>query len=100
MSIGLAALCNSALLLIGLRRSGVYKPLPGWPGFGWRVFVATALMGGGLAFAAHAIDWVGLGAQPAARIGLLALSLVAAAVVYFGALFVLGLPLRQLARRA
>ncbi|MEO8125283.1 MAG: murein biosynthesis integral membrane protein MurJ [Burkholderiales bacterium] len=99
LSIGLAALCNSALLLIGLRRKGVYKPLPGWPGFGWRVGAATALMGAGLAWAAHAFDWVALGAQPLNRIGLLALSLVAAAVVYFGALLVLGLPLRQFGRR-
>ncbi len=100
LSIGLAALCNSAFLLIGLRRKGLYSPLPGWAGFGWRAGVATALMGAGLAWAARAIDWVALGAQPLIRIGLLALSLVLAAAVYFGALLVLGLPLRQFVRRS
>lgn len=99
LSIGLAALCNAALLLIGLRRKGLYTPLPGWPGFGWRVGVATALMGAGLAWAERTIDWVALGAQPLERIGVLALSLLGAAVVYFGALLALGLPLRQFMRR-
>ena len=100
LSIGLAALCNATLLLVGLRRKRLYVPLPGWAGFGWRVGVATALMGGGLALAARAIDWVALGAQPLVRIGVLALSLVVAALLYFGALLALGLPLRQFTRRA
>ena len=100
LSIGLAALCNSALLLIGLRRKRLYTPSPGWVGFGSRVAVATALMGAGLAFVARAIDWVALGAQPLLRIGVLALTLVVAALVYFGALLALGLPLRQFTRRA
>lgn len=100
LSIGVAALCNALLLLVGLRRSGVYQPLPGWAGFGLRVGVATAMMGAGLAWAARAIDWVGEGAQPLTRIGLLALALGLAAIVYFGALLALGLPLRQFMRRA
>ncbi len=100
LSIGVAALCNALLLLIGLRVKGIYTPMPGWAGFGLRVGAATAAMGAGLAWAAQAIDWVGYGAQPMLRIGVLALSLAAAAALYFGALFALGLPLRQFIRRA
>ena len=70
LSIGLAALVNAAWLLIGLRRSNAYRPQPGWPAFAGRVFLATALLGGLLAAAARAVDWIGLQdhwAQRAAR---------------------------------
>jgi putative peptidoglycan lipid II flippase len=99
LSIGLGALLNAAWLLVGLRRRDIYRPLPGWAGFGLRVGAATALMGGGLAWAAHAIDWVGLGAQGALRAGLLAAVLAAAALVYFGALAAAGLRPAQFVRR-
>ena len=99
LSIGLGALINAGWLLMGLRRRDIYCPLPGWVGFGLRVGAATALMGGGLAWAAHAIDWVGLGAQGALRAGLLAAVLAAAAVVYFGALAAAGLRPAQFVRR-
>ena len=99
LSIGVAALLNSTLLLIGLRRQGIYRPQPGWAGFLLRVGAATALLGAGLAWAAQAIDWVGMGAQPLARIGWLALALGAAALLYFGALSLFGLSLRQFVRR-
>ncbi len=99
LSIGLAALLNATLLLIGLRRQGIYRPQPGWAGFLLRVGAATALLGGGLAWAAQAIDWVGMGAQPLARIGWLVLALGGAALLYFGALSLFGLSLRQFARR-
>jgi putative peptidoglycan lipid II flippase len=100
LSIGLAALLNALLLLLGLRRHGIYKAQPGWPGFLLRVGAATALLGAGLAWAAQAIDWIGLGRQPMGRIGWLALALGAAGFVYFGALALFGLSLRQFVRRA
>jgi putative peptidoglycan lipid II flippase len=99
LSIGLGALLNAAWLLVGLRRRDIYRPRPGWAGFGLRVGAAAALMGGGLAWAAHAIDWVGLGAQGALRAGLLAAVLAAAALVYFGALAAAGLRPAQFVRR-
>jgi putative peptidoglycan lipid II flippase len=99
LSIGLAALLNALLLLVGLRRQGVYQPQPGWPGFMLRVGMATALLGAGLGWAAQAVDWIALGAQPAVRIGWLALALGSAALVYFGALALLGLSPRQFVRR-
>ncbi|MEQ1803975.1 MAG: murein biosynthesis integral membrane protein MurJ [Burkholderiaceae bacterium] len=99
LSIGVAALVNAGWLLVGLRRSGGYSPLPGWPAFAWRVFLATALLGGLLAYSAHAIDWIGLQQSPWQRAGWLALSLGAAALLYFAALAACGLRLRQFAQR-
>ena len=100
LSIGLAALLNALLLLLGLQRQGIYRAQPGWAGFLLRVGAATALLGAGLAWAAQAVDWIELARQPASRIGWLAVALGAAAILYFGALAVFGLSLRQFVRRA
>jgi putative peptidoglycan lipid II flippase len=100
LSIGLAALLNALLLLLGLRRLGIYRAQPGWAGFMLRVGAATAVLGLGLAWAAQAIDWIAMGQQPFARIGWLALALASAALLYFGVLAALGLSWRQFARRA
>lgn len=99
LSIGLAALVNATWLLTGLRRRGSYRPSPGWLGFGLRVVVGSAVMAGGLAWAAQGIDWIGLQAQAGLRVALLAGVLAAAAAVYFGVLLLLGVNLRQFARR-
>jgi len=95
LSIGLGSLVNAGWLLIGLRKAGRYQPSPGWMLFGLRVLVATALLGVGLWLASTHIDWIGLRAQPLVRIGAMAGCLVAAGVVYFGALLASGLNLRQ-----
>jgi putative peptidoglycan lipid II flippase len=99
LSIGLAALVNATWLLIGLRQRGSYQPSPGWLGFGLRVVAGCAVMAAGLAWAAQAIDWIGLRAQPGVRVAVLAGVLAAAAGVYFGVLRLAGLDLRQFARR-
>ncbi len=99
LSIGLAALVNAGWLLVGLRRSGSYRPEPGWWSFAWRVLLATALLGAVLAGAARAFDWIGLQAHPWQRTGWLALSLAVAALVYFATLVACGLRLRQFAQR-
>jgi len=99
LSIGLAALINATWLFVGLRRAGLYTPAPGWGLFLLRVVVASALLGGLLAWAAQAIDWLGLRVHPWQRIGLLAACLGAAALLYFGSLLATGLKLRQFARR-
>ena len=100
LSIGIAALFNALLLLIGLVRRGIYVAQPGWAAFATRVAAATAALGGGLAWAARAVDWVALGAQPGLRIALLAGALAGAALVYFVALVALGVSLRQFVRRS
>ena len=99
LSIGLGALINAGWLLVGLRRSGGYEPEPGWWSFAWRVLFATALLGAVLAGAARAVDWLALQTHPWQRAGWLALSLGAAALVYFTALLACGVRLRQFAQR-
>ena len=99
LSIGLGALVNAGWLLIGLLRAGSYRPEPGWVGFGLRVLVATVLLGALLAWSAHAIAWIELRASPWQRAGWLVLSLGGAALVYFTALRLGGLRLRQFAKR-
>ena len=99
LSIGLAALVNATWLLIGLRRRGSYQPSDGWRGFLLRIGVAAGVMGAGLAWAAHAIDWIALGASPGLRVLWLAGVLCGAALVYFGCLRLAGIELRQFARR-
>ena len=84
-------------LLHGLIRRGRYRPERGWMGFGLRVALATLLLALLLAWAARRFDWLALAGWP--RAGLLALTLTAAALVYFGALAASGLRLRQLLRR-
>ncbi len=98
LSIGLGAVVNAAWLFIGLRRAGWYTPAPGWLGFGLRVLVAAALLGGLLGWGAHAFDWVALGAHEGRRIGLMAAFLGGATLLYFVALAAMGIRLRHFMR--
>lgn len=97
LSIGLGALVNAAWLYVGLRRSGIYVPSPGWGLFGLRVAVATGLLGALLAWGAHHVDWTGAGGW--VRIGWLVALLVGSGVLYFGSLIAMGLNLRQFVRK-
>jgi putative peptidoglycan lipid II flippase len=99
LSIGLGATINAVWLFIGLKRRGSYVPAPGWGMFVVRVLAASAVLGGALWWAAHSIDWIGLGDRPWTRAGLMAACLVAASALYFGTLLASGLKLRQFARR-
>ncbi|MBE7416898.1 MAG: murein biosynthesis integral membrane protein MurJ [Ideonella sp.] len=100
LSISIGALVNAAWLLRGLVRLQVYRPSPGWGAFVLRVLLACTVLGAALAWAAHAIDWIGLQAHPWWRAGLLAAVLGGVAVVYFGILAASGLRLREFMRRA
>lgn len=99
LAIGIGALINATWLLVGLIQRGSYKPLPGWGGFSLQVAAASALLGVFLFWAASAANWVGLKHAYLQRIGLLAAVLFASAAIYFIALRVSGLKLRQLLRR-
>lgn len=96
LAIGIAALINALLLLLGLLRRGSYKPEPGWGVFALRVLVASALLAVFLFWAAEAVNWTGLKSRYLQRIGLMALVLCASAAIYFVALRVSGLKLRRL----
>lgn len=99
LSIGVAALFNAMTLLVLLRRRGLYRPTPGWPGFALRVAAASAVLGVLLAVAAQRIDWIGLQAQAGQRAGLVAAVLGGVALVYFVQLHLSGLRLKSFLRR-
>lgn len=99
LSIGLGAMVNALLLLIGLRRRGAYQPLPGWGRFGLQVALASGLMTAFLWWAAQVVSWTGPEIGLLARAGLLLVLVVGAAVIYFGALMLAGLKLRQFVRK-
>jgi putative peptidoglycan lipid II flippase len=100
LSIGLGALLNAAWLLAGLLRRGVWRPAAGWGGFLARVLLGCAALAALLAVAAQALDWLALQRTPGLRALWLAAVVGAAAVLYLGLLHLLGLRLRQFARRA
>jgi putative peptidoglycan lipid II flippase len=99
LAIGIGALINALLLLIGLIRRGSYSPAPGWMLFGLQVFAASALLAVFLLWAAEAVSWTGLKPLYFQRIGLMGLVLCGSAALYFAVLRVSGLKLRQLLRR-
>jgi putative peptidoglycan lipid II flippase len=99
LSIGLGALINAGTLAYGLIRMGIYRPAPGWFGFGLRVVIACALLGAALAWGEARVDWIALRDHEGLRLGWLGGLLGGVAVLYFGALAVLGIDLRQFAGR-
>jgi len=99
LSIGLGALINALWLLLGLLKRGSYKPSPGWGLFVLQVLAASALLTVFLMWAAGAFNWTQLQAQAWMRIGLLALVLAGAGLIYFGAAWAAGLRLMQFIRR-
>ena len=100
LSIGLGALVNAAWLLRGLRGLGSYAPEPGWLGFALRVVAASFAMGALQYVLAHRLDWVELGRHEIWRALAMGGSLLASAAVYFAMLALLGVRLKQFARRA
>ncbi|RYY80531.1 MAG: lipid II flippase MurJ, partial [Comamonadaceae bacterium] len=99
LSIGIGALLNAGALLVGLLRRKSYRPSAGWPLFTLRVAAATALLASFLLWASAHFPWVAWRAEPFLRAGVLALVLAGAATIYFGALLVSGLKLRQFVTR-
>ena len=99
LSISIGAIVNALWLLAGLIRRGSYKPEPGWGIFLLRVLAASALLAAFLLWAAGSVNWLGLKAAYLQKIGLMALVLLASFAIYFIALRVSGLKLRQLLRR-
>ena len=98
LSIGLGALVNAGLLLAGLLKRGRYKPSPGWGRFGLQVFGATALLSVFLMWASFGLPWIAWNDHKLLRIGAMAGLISASVVLYFGALWIAGLKLRQFVR--
>ena len=89
-----SATVNSALLFIGLVRRGVYRGGSGWLRLAGQVVVATALMVAVLLYPALHLDrW--LEASMLMRVAGLTAVVLAGALVYFAALYALGVRPRQ-----
>jgi len=99
LSIGLGAMVNALWLLVGLVRRGSFRPQPGWVRLALQVLLASALLAAYLWWASTYFDWVGLRSAALQRVGLLALLLAGAVLLYFGALAACGFRPRQLLRR-
>jgi putative peptidoglycan lipid II flippase len=97
LSIALGALLNALWLLVGLIRRGSYRPQAGWGVLAAQAVGATLLMSAFLSWAGDHVDWLAISAWQ--RVGWLVLSITGAVVLYFGALTLAGLKLRQLVRR-
>ena len=100
LSIGLGATFNALTLLVSLRRRGIYKPGKGWALFVARCAPAMVALCALLWLANGHIDWVGPAVHGATRGLVLAGVLIAAAVVYFGVLFLFGFRPRHFTKRA
>jgi putative peptidoglycan lipid II flippase len=99
LSIGLAACLNAGLLFWKLRSHRLYQPQAGWAGFLLRMLLALAAMCGTLLGLMQLLPAWDSG-DMLARLLRLALLCGAGALVYFGALALLGFRVRDFSRRA
>ncbi|MFM2274304.1 MAG: murein biosynthesis integral rane protein MurJ [Pseudomonadota bacterium] len=99
LAIGVGALINALLLLVGLIRRGSYQLSAGWGLFLTQVTAASALLAVFLMWSAASVNWTGLRAESLKRIGLMALVLIASAAIYFIAIWAAGLKVRKLLQR-
>jgi putative peptidoglycan lipid II flippase len=100
LSISVGALANAALLLAGLLRRGIYRPLGGWGRFLLQVGLAVAAMSALLALTVGRLDWIGLASQPLLRVALTLGLIAVAALLYGGVLLAAGLRPRHFLRRS
>jgi putative peptidoglycan lipid II flippase len=90
-----SAAVNTFLLWRGLRRAGVYRPAPGWSALLLRLAFANAVMAGVLLWLGGDLaGWIA--ERPLERAVRLTGCIVAAAAVYFAALFAAGVRARHL----
>jgi len=99
LSVGAGACLNAALLWIGLHQRGAL-PSSAWTKYLGQLFLALIPFSAVLFYAAGAHNWIALQAEPWIRIGLLAIWLAAAAMVYFGALALVGIRWQKFLRHA
>lgn len=100
LSVGLGACINAGLLWFGLRKRGALPVSAGWLKYLSQLCVGLLPLGLLLFYGANAHDWLALQENPFMRIGLLGLWLMAAAVVYFAALWLVGLRWQNFLRHA
>lgn len=94
LSVGLGSVFNASVLLVTLRRRGIYTPLPGWTKSLLRTVLASAVMGAALWWGQTFVEWTAL-AWTLRAAGVLVM-VAAAAVLYFGVMFAAGWRLSEL----
>ncbi|MCB2016864.1 MAG: murein biosynthesis integral membrane protein MurJ [Hydrogenophaga sp.] len=99
LAIGLGAMLNALWLLIGLIRRGAYRPAPGWARYALQVLAASALLAVYLMWTAGAVNWTAFEGGKLMRVGLLAAIVAGGVLLYFAALAISGLKLRQFLRK-
>lgn len=99
LSVGVGSCINAATLLVILIRRGQYQPIAGWGLWFARIIVATVAMSAAIIFLQQGVDWAGMQSEWVKRAGLVLLYIIAALIVYFGLLVVMGLRPRHLKPR-
>ena len=99
LAIGLGGCINAALLFRGLRRAGIYRPEAGWGKFAGKLAAALVCMGTVLWWIVGDFVWWTTAAA-LARVVRLGVIVLAGAVVYFLALWLLGFRVADFSRRA
>lgn len=93
----LSAILNAALLFIGLRKLGVYMPVPGWGRFMIKLIVANASVLILLMLLTPIVsDWLSWPARQ--RFSVLFGLIISSAVIYFAVLTILGVKIKTLLR--
>lgn len=98
LSIGVAALINAGMLLLGLLRRGSYVPLSGWGRFALQVLAASSVLAVFLMWSSAHFSWLAMQTQPWYRLGLLGLLVVISVAIYLGMALLAGVPLQQMIR--
>jgi putative peptidoglycan lipid II flippase len=81
-----------------MRRRDIYRPLPGWGRFLWRIGAALCVLGAVLWWTAGD-DAFWLAAGLWAKVGRLGMIIAAGAVAYFGSLWLVGFRVADFNRR-
>ncbi len=98
LSISIGACLNAALLYRVMRKRDIYRPMPGWGLFLWRVLAALCVLG-------VVLWWTGgddsfwLAARLWAKVGRLGMIIAAGAVAYFASLWLVGFRVADFNRR-
>ena len=98
LSIGLGACVNAGLLYFFMRKQNIFVPQPEWLAFLLKIAVALYAMGGVL-FWMSGTDATWLAATTVEKCWRLALVICAGALSYFSSLWLMGLRLKQFAKR-
>ncbi len=98
LAISIGACCNAALLLMTLLRKKIYAPEKGWMKFGGKLFIALLVFTAALYFLPGETN-IWLEASLGEKVTRLAAVLLAAAMIYFTALWCLGFRVKDFSRR-